>query len=60
MNLATGSLVFMGFILLIVGITSKLIGISLLYPLIVGFANYMIAANTCFIVALVVRKFQKS
>ncbi len=60
MNLATGSLVFVGFIFLVVGIASKLIGISLLHPLFTGPANYMTAANSCFLIALVVHKFQKS
>ena len=58
MNVATGSLTFLGFILLIVGIVSKLMGVSLFAPFISSFLGYFIGANSCLIMALVIEKFQ--
>ncbi len=60
MNVATGCLTFLGFILLIAGIASKLLGISVMAPYISSFLGYFVGANTCFLLALIVNKFQKS
>jgi UPF0716 family protein affecting phage T7 exclusion len=60
MNLATGTLTFLGFLLLIVGVISRLLELSLLMPFINSYLGYFIAGNTCFLVALVVDKYQKS
>jgi len=59
MNVATGCLIFLGFILLLGGIASKLMGISILTPYISSFIGYFVGANTCFLMALIVDKFQK-
>ena len=59
MNAATGCLIFLGFILLLGGIASKLMGISLLAPYISSFIGYFVAANTCLLMALVIDKVQK-
>ncbi|MGB2705293.1 MAG: hypothetical protein WBC74_00305 [Candidatus Omnitrophota bacterium] len=59
MNVATGCLTFLGFILLLAGIASKLMGMSILAPYISSFLGYFVAANACFLMALVVDKFQK-
>lgn len=58
MNLATGSLVLFGFVVLIIGIISKILGLSLLQPFIASFATYLVVANTCFLMALVIDRFQ--
>lgn len=60
MNLATGSLTLLGFVLALLGIISKVMCISLLAPLFSTYAVYLVAANTCFLAALVVDRFQKS
>jgi len=60
MNIATGSLLLVGFILVIIGMVSKIIGISLLAPFFGTFSGYLIAANTCLLIALAVDKFHKS
>ena len=59
MNLATGSLVLVGFILLVAGVVSKLIGVPLMLPLISEGSDFFVAANTCFLLALVIDKFEK-
>jgi len=59
MNLATGSLMLLGLVLAILGLVSKLIGTSILAPLITNYFSYLIAANTCLLLALVIDKFQK-
>lgn len=59
MNIATGSLMFLGFILLVVGAVSKLMGLSLLAPFIASYMGYFTVANTCLLMALVIDKFQK-
>ena len=59
MNLATGSLIFVGFILMVAGIASKFMGMSLLEPLFSSYFGYFIAANTCLLLALAIDKFQK-
>ncbi len=59
MNIATGSLTFLGFIMLVLGAASKLMGVSLLQPLVVSPVGYLLAANSCLLMALIVDKFQK-
>ena len=60
MNLAVGSLTFLGLILLVAGVVSKVISISVFAPYFASFSSYFLAANTCLIMALVVDKFQKT
>ena len=60
MNAATGTLTLVGLILLLAGLVSKLLGILILAPFITASINYVIAANTCFLLAIVVDKFQKN
>lgn len=59
MNLASGVLVFTGFLTIVLGVASKLMGMSLLTPYVEAPSNYLIIAITCFVVALVVDKFEK-
>lgn len=59
MNLATGSLVCLGFIFLVTGTVSKLMGISLLAPWVKTEMGYFIVANSCLLIALVIDKFQE-
>ena len=59
MNLGSGVLMFMGFILIIAGTFSKLTGISLLEPLISSNLGYLAAASICFLLTLIVDRFQK-
>ena len=59
MNLGTGALVFLGFMLLLLGVVSRLMNLPLLTPYIQSFLGYFIAANTCFLMALIVDKFEK-
>ncbi|MBL7157725.1 MAG: hypothetical protein ISS92_06190 [Candidatus Omnitrophica bacterium] len=60
MNIATGSLLFLGFVLLILGVASKFLGMSLLAPTFTASFGYFIAANSCLLLALVIDKFEKS
>jgi len=60
MNLATGSLLFLGFVVMILGVVSKFLGISLLEPLIQTNMGYVMATNSCLLFALVIDKFEKS
>ena len=60
MNAATGTLTLVGLILLLAGLVSKLLGIFILAPFISSSINYVIAANACFLLAIVVDKFQKN
>jgi len=59
MNLANGTLIFLGFLTIILGIVSKLMGISLLAPVVEAPSSYFIIAITCFVVSLVIDKFEK-
>ena len=59
MNLASGTLVFAGFLSIVIGVTSKIMGMSLMTPYIEAPSNYLIVAITCFVVALVVDKYDK-
>ena len=60
MNLATGSLMLLGFVLLVAGIVSKLMGMALLAPFFNTSVGCFMAANACLLLVLVVDKFQKS
>ena len=60
MNVATGCLVFLAFILALLGVASKFLGLSLLAPYINSTIGYLGAANFCLLTALIVDKFQKS
>jgi len=59
MNLATGSLVFLSLILMILGIASKVMGVSLLAPLFTSYVSYLIAANSCLLLSLIIDKHHK-
>ena len=58
MNLATGVLVFAGMLSIVLGIISKLLGVSLLSPYVESGSGYFIVAVTCLVVSLVVDRFQ--
>ncbi len=60
MNLAIGTLVFAGFLTIVLGVASKLMGISLLAPYIEAASNYFVIGIACFVMALVIDKFEKS
>lgn len=59
MNLATGSLVLLGLLVLVAGIVSKLIGLSLLAPFFISPSSYMAAANSCFLMGILADKYHK-
>ncbi len=60
MNVAIGSLVLLGFLFIVFAVILNLKGANLLYPYIKNAVSYLIAANTCFLVALIVSTFGKS
>jgi len=60
MNLASGTLVFTGFLTIILGVASKFIGISLLAPYIQLTSSYFVVGITCFVIALVIDRFEKT
>lgn len=60
MDLACGTLVFTGFLTIVLGMASKLMGIPLLAPYIIQPVNYFVLSATCLIVALVIDKFGKT
>jgi len=59
MNLATGTLTLVGLLFIILGIASKLMGMSILSPLVGSNIGYIMLGNTCLLLALVIDKFQK-
>ena len=59
MNIATGSLVLLGLLLLVIGVVSKFLGLSLLQPYFSTYSGYFIAANACLLIALTTDRFQK-
>ena len=59
MNLGTGSLMFLGMLLLVVAVASKFMDIVLLAPFINDYPTYLTAANTCFILAIAIDKFMQ-
>ncbi|MGB2598949.1 MAG: hypothetical protein WBB86_04120 [Candidatus Omnitrophota bacterium] len=60
MGLATGSLVLLGLFMVMFGIILKLSGMNLMEPIFNSIGGYFSMANTCFLVALVVDRFDKS
>ncbi len=60
MSLATGTLVFTGFLTVVLGVASKLMGVSLLAPYIELSSSYFIVGITCLVMALVIDKFGKA
>jgi len=59
MNLAVGSLVLMGLLIIVLGIISKFVGASLLTPYIEAPSSYFMVAITCFVLSLVIDRFEK-
>jgi hypothetical protein len=59
MNVATGSLVLLGFFMIMFGMILKMAGLNLLEPIFYNFSGYFSMANTCFLIALVVDRFDK-
>ena len=59
MSLATGALVLLGFMFALIGLGSKFAGLSLLSPYFSSSFGYFIAANTCFLTAIIVDRFDK-
>ena len=57
MNLAVGSLTLVGLLFGLAGVLSKVAGIALLYPLVKEMPSYFIIACTCFLLALIVDRF---
>ena len=60
MNLATGTLTLLGMVLVIAGIISRVIGFSFLAPLVSSYMGYFVGANLCFLLVLVIDKYQKN
>jgi len=60
MNLAVGSLVLLGFFMIMFGMILKMSGLNLLEPVFYSIGGYFSMANTCFLIALVVDRFDKS
>ena len=59
MNAATGSLVLLGLFMVMFGVILKLAGMNLMEPIFNTIGGYFSMANTCFLVALVVDRFDK-
>ena len=59
MNLAVGTLTFAGCTFILLGCISRLWGVSLLAPYIITTTGYFLGGNTCFLLALIVDKFEK-
>ncbi len=59
MGLATGSLVLLGLFMVMFGIILKLSGMNLMEPIFNSIGGYFSMANTCFLVGLVVDRFDK-
>ena len=59
MGLATGSLVLLGLFMVMFGIILKLSGMNLMEPIFNSIGGYFSMANTSFLVALVVDRFDK-
>lgn len=60
MNLAVGSLIFLGFLCIMLGVIARLSGVTLMAPVLSTPGQYLIVANTCFLVALVIDWFERS
>ena len=59
MNLAVGILVLMGFLTILSGLILQMKGLNLFDSIFTSSSSYFLAANTCFIIALVIEKFDK-
>ena len=59
MSVAVGSLVLLGFFMIMFGLILKMSGLNLLEPVFSSIGGYFSMANTCFLVALVVDRFDK-
>lgn len=59
MNLGTGVLVLLGFFLILFGIIMKFSGLNLLDPLCSRISSFFAIANTCFLIAIIVDRFDK-
>ena len=59
MDLAEGSLVLAGFLLIICGLINKLFAFNLLDPIIGSASASFLAANSCFLLGIVVYLFGK-
>lgn len=57
MNVAAGTLILLGFLLMMGGVIQKLAGLNLLEPIFNQPISTFVVANTCFILALVIDKF---
>lgn len=54
-----GTLVLVGMVLLLGGVILKFAGLNLLEPLFYVPASFFVVANTCFLLALIIDKFDK-
>jgi UPF0716 family protein affecting phage T7 exclusion len=59
MDLAEGSLVLSGFLLIICGVVNKIANFNFLTPFIKTSSAAFISANTCFLIAVIVYLFGK-
>lgn len=57
LNLAEGTLILLGMLLLMNAVIMKVKNINLLYPLLSNCMSTLIVANTCFVLAFVVSVF---
>lgn len=60
MDLGVGSLILLGFLLVIGGLLAKFSGINIMDPFMNDISSFFIAANACFLAALVVDYFGAS
>lgn len=60
MNVAVGSLILIGMLLVMGGVIMKYAGLNLLEPYLNVPTNFFVVANTCFLVALIVDKFDRT
>ena len=59
MNLASGVLMIVGFLFLVAAAFYRLTDIALLKPLVLSTLECLSAANVCFLLAIIVDRFQK-
>lgn len=60
MSAGVGTLVLVGMLLLLGGVILKFAGLNLLEPLFFIPSSFFVVANTCFLLALVIDKFDKA
>ena len=58
-DVGVGTLLFVGLIILLAGIVTEFMGMSILAPYLKSTLSYFIAGNTCLLLVLVIDKFQK-